>query len=165
MLIKIGKIVKSQGIRGEVKVDCLLDSPQMLKKIKKMYILNKPYIVEKIRCDGNVFFVKFLEVCDRNIADTLKNFEIYAEKNDIVLPTNRYFIDDLVGCRIVTQNKTLGVLMEILQYGSADVFVCKDDKKEFSFPFLKDLVLDVNIDCKRITIDEKRFLEVCVYED
>ncbi len=165
MLIKIGKVLKSQGIKGEVKVSCLLDNFDMLKKTKELYISNKPYSIERMRSDGTFLFIKFAQIVDRNSADNLKNFDVYAEKTDIVLPSSRYFIDDLVGCRVVSQTKTYGEIKEILQYGAADVIVCTDGEKEFSFPFLKDLIVSVNIDCKKITIDDKRFSEVCVYED
>ena len=44
--------------------------------------------------------------------------------------------------------------------------MCKAaDGKEFSFPFLKDVVAGVNVEAKKIYVEAKRFGEVVVYED
>lgn len=166
MKIEIGKVLKAQGIKGELKVACFVDDASMLKTVKQVYIGTKTYAVSHIRCDGTFCYMLLVGVDDRNAAETLRNWTIYAEKENVDLPKNRYFIDDLIGCKITTSDGvTVGKVTDILQYGAADVFVCNGDKGEVSFPFLNDLVLSVNIDSKLILVDAKRFGEVAVYED
>lgn len=166
MKIEIGKVLKAQGIKGEVKVACFLDDASMIKGIKELYIGRNTYTVQKFRADGAFFYVLLCGIDDRNTAETLRNWSVYADKECISVPKNRYFVSDLVGCAVqLDDGKKLGEVKEILQYGAADVFVCIGVEKEFSFPFLNDLVVDVNVSNKTIVLSSKRFVEVAVYED
>ena len=166
MKIEVGKVLKAQGIKGEVKLSCSLDSPQMLKNIKKMYLGANVYAVAKFRCDSSFCYVLFEGIDDRNAAESLRNKLVFVDKENVALPTGRFFVEDLVGCSVVVKedNAIVGTVLEVLQYGSADVFVC-DGTKPVSFPFLKDVVVSVDTDNKTITVDKKRFFEVAVYED
>lgn len=166
MKLEIGKIVKAQGIKGEVKLACYVDDASMLKNVNRVYIGTKTYAVEKIRCDGAFCYVLLEGVSDRSSAEALRNWTVYADKESVILPDNRYFIDDLIGCVVSkTDGSVAGTVTDILQYGSADVIVCKGEAGEVSFPFLNDLVISVNVVGKAITVDSKRFDEVAVYED
>lgn len=166
MKIEIGKVLKAQGIKGEVKLACFVDDATMLKTVKQVYVGAKTYAVDHIRCDGAFCYMLLNGISDRNAAEALRNWTIYADKENVSLPENRYFIDDLIGCKVVTNDgAVVGDVADVLQYGAADVFVCKGDKGEVSFPFLNDLVLSVNVESKLIRVDAKRFGEVAVYED
>lgn len=166
MKIEIGKVLKAQGIRGELKLGCSVDSADMLTKVKTMYIDGRTYEVSHFRGNGNFCFVTLDGVATRNDAEELRNKVVYADKEQVKLAPDRYFVDDLVGCEIVSDSKVVGKVSDLLQYGAADVFVCDSaDGKGFSFPFLKDVVSAVDIVGKQITVDEKRFAEVVVYED
>lgn len=165
MKLEVGKIVKSQGIKGEVKMECFLDNPQMLRGVELLYVGVNAYVVEKLRPDGMFCYVKFAGISDRNAADTLRDWTVFADKDSISLPDKRYFVSDLVGCKVVLDNgSVVGTVTDILQYGAADVFVC-NGAKSVSFPFLKDLVRQVNLQSKVISLDAKRFAEVALYED
>lgn len=165
MKIEVGKILKPQGIKGELKISCFLDDSSMLKDVKQLYIGLKAYTVKSLRCCGNIFYALLTDVEDRNTAESLKNCVVLAEKDDVTVLDGRYFIEDLIGCRVVQDNQTLGEVIEVLQYGAADVFVCNGERGGFSFPFLKTVVSDVNVQCRRITVDKTRFQEVVVYDD
>lgn len=166
MKIEVGKVLKAQGIKGEIKIVCYLDNSSMLKNVKQMYIGTKTYDVEKIRFDGEFCYVLLHGIADRNSAESLRNWTVYADKECVALQKDRYFITDLVECKVLLENgEIVGTVTDVLQYGAADVFVCENNGKTVSFPFLKNLVLSVNIDSKLIIVDSKRFAEVAVYED
>ena len=166
MKIEIGKVLKAQGIKGEVKLSCYLDDSSMLKNVKRLYIGANTYTVTHFRADGAFCYVLFDGIADRNTAETLRNWTVYADKESVAVDEGRYFIDDLVVCAVSLDNgKTVGIVKDILQNGAADVFVCDCDGGEVLFPFLKDLVASVNVASKQIVLDSKRFDEVAVYED
>jgi 16S rRNA processing protein RimM len=124
--VTIGKIVRPQGIKGEVKVLPLTDDPERFCKLKKVF-LNDGEAVGVLRCritNGDVFL--YLEgVSDRNRAETLRGAYIKIEATDkIKLPAGRYFIVDLVGCAVAFEDgQKIGTVADILQYGAADVYV------------------------------------------
>ena len=166
MKIEIGKVLKAQGIKGEVKLSCYLDDASMLKNVKQLYVGSQTYTVTHFRADGAFCYVLLSGVTDRNAAEALRNWTVYADKDSLAVADDRYFIDDLVGCVVALDSgKTVGTVKEILQNGAADVFVCAGGEGEVLFPFLKDLIVSVNIQAKQITLDSVRFSEVAVYED
>ena len=166
MKMEVGKVLKAQGIKGEVKISCLLDSPTLLKKIKTMYLGVATYNVEKMRCDDKFCYVLFKEVADRNQAELLRNKSVFVNKEDIVLDEGRYFIEDLVGCNVVLDDgMQIGKVEDVLQYGAADVIVCQGEKCEISFPFLKDLPVSIDVAKGEIVLLAKRFAEVAVYNE
>lgn len=166
MKIEIGKVLKAQGIKGEIKLQCYLDDSSMLKNVKQIYIGTKTYAVEHIRCDGAFCYVLLQGVAGRNAAESLRNWTVCADKESVLLDKDRFFINDLIGCKITfTDGHIVGVVKDVLQYGAADVFVCDNSGSAVSFPYLKDVVLSVNIGSKLIVVDAKRFGEVAVYED
>ena len=165
MKIEIGKITKAQGIKGEVKLLCYVDDAKMLKELKAVYIGQNSHKVLKCRPDGHFCYLLLEGISDRNTAESLREWVVYAEKDSLTLDEGRYFIEDLLGCNVIlTNGNKVGKVVDILQYGSADVYVCEGEKN-VSFPFLKDLVVSVDIQRQIITLDENRFEEVCVYED
>ena len=166
MRIEIGKVLKAQGIKGEVKLACFVDDAAMLKTVKQVYIGSKTYSVAHFRADGAFCYFLLDGVADRNAAETLRNWTVYADKESVTVADDRYFIDDLVGCAVnLDSGEKIGIVKEVLQNGAADVFVCDGKDGEVLFPFLKDLIVSVNVDSKQITLDGKRFGEVAVYED
>ena len=166
MRLEVGKVLKAQGIKGEVKISCFLDDASMLKDIKQLYIGSKTYTVEKLRPDGAFCYLQLSGVTDRNAAEALRNWSVYADKTSVIVPQNRYFVADLIDCNVVLDNgEAVGIVKDVLQYGAADVFVCQDGEREVSFPFLNDLVTDVNVECKKIVLSSQRVGEVAVYQD
>lgn len=166
MKLEVGKIVKPQGIKGEVKLECYLDDPRMLSHTKQLYIGVNDYSVESIRPDGAFCYIKLGGIADRNAAEALRGQTVFADKDSISLPKERYFVADLVGCNVLLDDgSTVGNVADILQYGAADVFVCNNAGKTVSFPFLKDLAKQIDIQNKIIVLCAKRFVEVAVYED
>ena len=166
MKLEVGKVLKAQGIKGEIKLACFVDDAAMLKGVKQLYIGSNTYTVEKFRPDGAFCYVQLCGVTDRNAAEALRNWTVYADKETVAVPQDRYFIADLIGCNVVLDDgNKIGVVTNVLQYGAADVFVCSDGEKEISFPFLKDLVVEVSIERKTVVLNGKRFGEVAVYED
>lgn len=163
--IQVGKVLKAQGIKGEIKIGCSLDSASMMSKVDALFVGAKSYTVLKMRTDGAFCYALLKGVEDRNMAEELRNLPVFAIKNQLSIPSDRYFIEDLIGCEILNQKEqVLGTVVELLQYGAADVFVC-EGQVNFSFPFLKDVVSSVNVISKQICVNDKRFAEVVVYDD
>ena len=163
MKLKVGRVLKAQGIKGEMKAICLLDDAAMLQHVKQLYLNNNLHTVKDFRASGNFFFVHFDDISDRNTAENYRNWDIYCDKEAVILPDDRYFVDDIVGCQVYLDNgQYVGQVTAVLQYGAADVYVCKSEKGEVSFPVLKDLLLSVNVQTKQIKLAGNRFNEVAL---
>lgn len=161
----IGKVVKAHGIRGDLKVKIFMDSPDCFVKIKKISINNKAYSVEKAKVDKGYVLLKITGVDDMTTAETFRDAEIFCERRELPKPKdNRYYIDDIMGCTFYADDDQIGKIVDILQYGSADVLVIRGEKKVM-VPWLKSLCAEINIGEKMFRVKKEKFLEVVTDED
>ena len=160
----IGKVLKPQGIKGEVKIDYYSSNHDYLKSLKTVYVGKTEYSVKTVNVRNGFAYISFATVQDRNEAELLRNLDIWVEKDKAPeLEDEEYFTDDLVGCTLVSeQNDILGHIVNIEKYGSADVFEIIGKNGQQSFPYVKGLIKSVNFEEKKIFIDDKRFNEVVI---
>lgn len=165
--LKIGLIVKPQGIKGELKVQPLTDDINRFRKLKEVIIDDKTYKVLNTVIGGNVVFISISGVADRNVAESFRGkFLRVTRENAIPLEEGRYFVVDIIGCEVVTdKGQEVGKVIEVTN-ARTDVFTLTcPNGKIMRFPFLNDLVLSVDVQNKKITVSEKRLEEVSCYED
>ena len=165
--LKIGLIVKPQGIKGEVKVQPLTDDINRFKNLKEVIIDDKTYRVLKAVIGGDTVFLSLAGIPDRNTAETFRGkFLCVTRENALPLEEGRYFIVDIIGCNIVTeQGQTIGEVTDIFS-ARTDVFTVKCiDNRIMRFPFLNAVVKKVDIESKQITVIKERLDEVSCYED
>lgn len=166
--IIVGEIVRAQGIAGEVKVKPLTASIERFKKLRVLYIDEKPLRVMGLRIDRGHVFLKLQGVDDRNAAEALRGKFVTIDRvNALDLDEDEYFIADLIGCTLVTEGgEELGKVTDVLQHGAADVICAVNaQNKAFRFPFLKRLLIGVDMREKVITLSDEKLREVCVYDD
>ncbi len=167
----IGTITKPQGIRGEVKILPLTDDVSRFLDLEKVFFEDGENMVgrnvESARVDASFAYIKLEGVQDMNAAELLRGLSIYVDRmNAVKLPKGRWFIADLIGCRVVTDaGENIGVLKDVLQAGGNDVYVVKGKKGNLMFPAIKALLKKVDIEGGIIQVDGKMLLEVAVHED
>lgn len=163
--LTVGKILKAQGIKGEVKIVPLTDDPQRFKKLKTVFIgRNKPLNIDFLRFDDRFVYVKFAECNTRNDAEALSGKEILVERADAVkLPKGRYFIVDVVGCDAVLGGKVIGKVTDVNQNAPVDVYVLDDGK--IMFPSAENVLEKVDVENKTITLNEEAFSRLAVYDN
>lgn len=165
--IEIGEIVRAHGINGEVKVKKLTSDSARFKRLKLVYIDEKPYKIMQLRDADDFVYLRFIGVSDRNTAASLKGKFISVNRvNAIDLEEGEYFIVDLVGASIVTESgNKLGIIKDIFSFGAADVIEATGERGNFSFPFLKKIVSEIDIESKLFVVKAEELEKVVVYED
>ena len=165
MLI-VGKTLKVHGLKGELKTQCYLDSPDLFKKIPVVQLKNKEYAVEQARKSGDFVLLKLKGIDNVDDAKVLCNLEVSAEKEKMPpLPDGRYYIADLIGCIVMSGTERVGKIKEVLQYGSADVIVLTKEGKTIMLPWVKGVFVSIDTERKLVYADKDKLSEVAVYED
>ena len=133
--VVIGKIVGVHGVTGTMLLFPLTDFPERFFKMKKL-TLEKPgvpsqtvNVTKLVPYEGkDTFFLQIANVSDRTLAESFKGSLVTVSKEERVeLSEGEYWIDDIIGLKVI-DNATgteLGVLQEILQTGSNDVYLIK----------------------------------------
>lgn len=163
----VGTIVRPHGVRGAIKIDPLTDDVARFKKLKEIFIENHKYTVIQSQVSNKEVYLTLDEIKDRNAAELLRGKTVEVDKKDAVeLKEGRFFIVDVIGCKVFIEDKEIGVISDVLQYGAADVYVISaNDGKEVMIPAIKKLLLKVDIENKQVLLDKQTFEEVATYED
>ena len=159
----VGEVLKPQGIRGELKIKPFTDDAQVFRAFSRVFVGETEYKVLSVRTGGGAVFLGLKGVADRNAAELLRGQQITVLREDAPVPEEgRYYIADLLGCRLVTQEgEVLGTLTDVRQ-AATDVYTVEMDGKEVLFPVAEGVVTAVDVEGGVITVDKKRFYEVAV---
>lgn len=154
----IGKIVNTQGIKGEVRVIPMTDDLNRFKKLKEVYldIKNelKVFKINTVRFHKQFVLIKFDGIDDMTQAERLKLVEVKIHKDDALkCEENEYYIGDLYDMKVVTdEGEFLGKIEDIIFTGANDVYIVKDENKQILIPAIKDCILDVDINSKTMKV-------------
>ena len=162
MRLKVGKIVNTHSLKGEVKVISSTDfEEERFKKGSKLLItrgnqLIREVVVESYRNHKNFLLVKFEEIDSVEEAEKLKNLQIKIDSTEVgELEENEFYFHEIIGCEVFDENeKLLGEIIEILTPGANDVWVIKcQNGKEILIPYIEDVVKKIDIENKKIDIE------------
>lgn len=145
-----GKIVGTHGVRGEMRVECWCDTPQVLASFKTLYFdTGKEAVKVKSRAHKNMVLVKMQGVDTIEQADLLRGRILYIKRSDIKLEEGVNFIQDIIGLKVVDSNtdEVYGTVTDVFKTGSNDVYEMKDDNgKAFYIPAIPDVVDKVDVE-------------------
>jgi 16S rRNA processing protein RimM len=158
--LKVGQIINTHGIKGEVKVYPLTDDIRRFKKLKFVLIKNHEsydrYDIDGVKFVKDLPILKLSKIDSMNDAEKYKNQYLYIDRENAVrLPEDSYFIADLIGLKVITQNnEVLGELVSVLPTGSNDVYeIKKEDGKTFLIPAIGEVVLKIDIENRIMIIN------------
>ncbi len=145
--IKLGKITAPVGVRGEVRVFPYTDEQTRFSAIKELWVEDIPAEIEKVRYQKNMVVLKLNISPDRNVAETLRNKELFLDKDKLWdIPDDTYFVQDLLGMNCISEdNKVLGKLVDVIQNPAQDIYVIKDESgTEHMVPAVKEFIKEVD---------------------
>jgi 16S rRNA processing protein RimM len=158
-LIAIGKISRPIGTRGEVKVLPLTDDKQRFANLHAVWVGHDAANVElkkilNVRIDTKQVALHFHSIDTVEEAKKTKDLYLFVrEKEAVKLQKGTYFVDDVIGCEVVTEELVnVGVITDLLSLPMNDVWVVKKDTKEILIPAVKAIIRQVDVANKRITI-------------
>ncbi len=154
--LSLGKIIDTFNLDGTIKVFSTTSNGKMrYQKGNKIYIEEKEYTVEKYHHSGNFDFVKLQEINNVEEALTLKGKYVEVIKNRQELKEGYYYFDDLKGCDIIdNEGNKYGIVKEIEEFpAQITLRVKRENQKDFFVPFVKDFIVDVDVENKKITIN------------
>ncbi|MPQ42391.1 ribosome maturation factor RimM [Clostridium tarantellae] len=153
--LRVGQIVNTHGVKGEVKVLPLTDDMYRFDDLEYVMINGKKVNIESVKYLKDKVILKLEGVNTMNEAEKLKFKQYYLEisrDQAVELPEDSYFIADLKGCKVIdTNNFEYGTIKDVIQTPANDVYWVKGEK-EILIPVLKEIVLDINIEDGLITI-------------
>ncbi len=155
---QVGAIIRTHGVKGEVKVFPTTDDVNRFKKLKEVILEpeaeNITLKIQSVRFQKNLVIIKFKGIDDINDVEKYVKKNIYVTReNAVKCEEDEFFIADLIGLQAVDENgDNIGTLVDVITTGANDVYVLKNDDKEILVPAIKECILDVSIEEQKITI-------------
>ena len=144
--------MNTHGVRGEVKIQPWADSPEFLKDFGTLYIDGAPVKVRSARVHKGCVIASLEDIDDVNGAMRLKGKLVSIDRRDAKLPEGGYFIQDIIGARVVDENGAeVGMLAEVLNLPGSDVYVVRGER-EILIPAVPQFILSRDIDAGVITV-------------
>lgn len=158
-LLQVGVITSTHGVRGEVKVFPTTDDPARFKKLKKVILDSGKEQLEleiaSVKFFKNMVIVKFKGIDNINDVEKYKKAGLFVTRDNAVkLKENEYFIADLIGLSVVSdEGEELGTLADVLSTGANDVYVIKKEgTPDLLLPAIKDCIRKVDFDSQTMTV-------------
>ena len=155
---EIGKIVNTVGLKGEIKIYPYTDDIYKFEDFDEILIEennNKvPYEIESCRIQKNMVIMKLKDIKNINDAESLRDRSIYIKRSDEDLPEGTYYIADLIGLNVYTdEGILLGVVNDIYNRGAQDIYEVKDESgKLILLPAIDEVLKDIDLENEKITV-------------
>ncbi|MFC0233143.1 ribosome maturation factor RimM [Vagococcus entomophilus] len=158
----VGKIVNTQGIKGEVRVISITDFPE--KRYKKGHVL---YLFQEHKEPITLTIAthrkhKNFDILSFEGHPTINDVEKYREgvlkipETDMgELEENTYYYHQIIGLTVVEKTgEVLGKIKEILSPGANDVWVVqRENAKDIYLPYIESVVLSVDLADKKVVVE------------
>lgn len=149
--LEAGRIVGTHGVRGEMRVEPWCDSAEFLKKVKHLYFDGGKADAGLLssRVHKSLLLVRLKGVESATGADLYRGRVLYLDRNDVRLPKNRYFVEDLIGLDVIDdETGTLyGAVQEVFETGANNVYrIVNHAGEEFLFPAVDSMIAKTDVE-------------------
>lgn len=150
--LEAGVIVNTHGMRGDVKVNNMCDTPKVFSKLKKLYIKRAGQFKE-YNCTRNSVLGKNMLVVHLDGVETvedalkLKGVSVYADREDIPLEEGDYFIADIIGLPVIDNEsgEIYGRVTDVFNQGAQDLYeVEKGDGSKALIPAVPHFIIRID---------------------
>ena len=156
--VVVGRITRAHGVTGEVAVLVISEVPGRFDDGATLWLEDgRTLTVESSRPHKDRLLVRFRGVDDRAQAEALqKALLVVPESSSPELPDGSWWDHRIVGCALETDTgRALGTVRDVIHTGANDVWsAVDDDGVETLVPVLEDVIVDVDLDAKRIVVRE-----------
>jgi 16S rRNA processing protein RimM len=144
--IVIAKVGKAHGLKGEFYIHFFGDKVEHIHHFSTFYRKEKASFVTlpkmTFKISGQKIITKMEGINNRDSVLNILNLDIFIKKADLPsIEEDEYYHVDLIGCHCFYKDKEFGIVQDIVDYGSCDIFVIEDFEQQiWHIPFLNNKV-------------------------
>lgn len=157
----LGEILRPHGVRGEVRMRIITDYPERLLELKTVYLgkSTNDKRMESIKLDKVRFHKEYALLTlkgynDRTQADALRKKMVMIDfSNAVPLDDGQYYLFQLIGMMVVSEDEPVGIVKEVLQTGANDVYIVDSEKHgEVLIPAHSETIVKIDFESETITM-------------
>jgi 16S rRNA processing protein RimM len=157
-LVSIGKIIKSQGRRGELRLR-LYSRPSATFFFSRIFLrieeIPQEFQIEALRPYKEDYILKLKEVDSLGRALELIGQEIFIPEDELRnLEDGDFYYFQLMGCTVIEKSgEIVGVVRDLWPIRGNELLVVQKGDNEMLIPFAKPICLEVNLERREILVD------------
>lgn len=148
--LQVGKITKTHGIMGQVRVEPWADSPEFLLQFKQLYVGDTCWPIQVVgaKVNGSMVIMQFYGITDVNGALAMRGQVLSFDRTDVELPPGSFFLADLIGleARDAATGEVLGSIDDILTLPAHNVYVVRGGQREIMVPAVTAFLAETNLE-------------------
>lgn len=171
-MLEVGVIQKAHGLKGALTVYSHTRPAIGIAGYSFWWLGDDPacairYQVRRCWQHGRRILVQLHDIDDINAAERLAGRKIWVPAGEVAVDEDEYLWEDLVGCEVVQQDGSLlGTVAALEEYGAQDILTVHTPEGvqpagEWMLPFIEEVVLDVDLDASRITVNLPEGMDAC----
>ncbi len=157
--IRTATITQAFGIKGEMKIYPFTDEPARFKKLKSVFLEKNgtytEYEIESAKMALPLVILKLKGIDTPEAVRPLRQCDLYVlRENATPLKEGEYYYADILGMEVTDdEGIARGRVTDIIETGANDVYEITDDAgKSFLLPSIKDCILDIDVQNKKMKI-------------
>lgn len=162
--LTVGRIGGAHGVRGEMRMHILTDSPEHLKTLSTVYLGERdtPITLESVRLTDKGALIKLLGTDTPEAAAKLSGLNVKIAGSDArPLEPGEYFLFQLIGLKVSNENgEPLGTVTDLIETGAHDVLVIgerPDSPDDLMVPNHPEFVLEMDPEAGTMVVRPPRY--------
>ena len=156
--VKVGKIVNTFGIKGELKVKAMTDFPdERFAKGAHVFLQyhgeTLSFEIDSHRVHKGFDMISFVDMRDINLVEKYKGLMLYANKEDITLEDDEVWASDLIDCEVYDKGVLIGTVSDFYNQGVQDLLVINHNGKDIMIPYVDAFIKNKDVENKRIDVE------------
>ena len=146
--IPVGRVTRTHGLKGELKFFPTDQEELAVQNDQKILLGEATFKIKSVRGAKSPFIIKFEGVDSIEAAQSLAGQEVLVAREDFEsLPEGEYYRFEIEGLKVFDDTgKYYGVIEDIIETGSNDVYVVRENDKEWLVPMIDSVVQSIDLE-------------------
>jgi 16S rRNA processing protein RimM len=146
--IPVGRVTRTHGLKGELKFFPADQDDLVVQNDQRIRLGEATFKIKSVRGAKSPFIVKFEGIDSIEAAQILSGQEVLVAKEDFEsLPVGEYYRFEIEGLKAFDDTgKYYGVIEDVIATGSNDVYVVREDGKEWLVPMIDSVVQIIDLE-------------------
>ena len=146
--IPVGRVTRTHGLKGELKFFPADQDDLVVQNDQRIRLGEATFKIKSVRGAKSPFIVKFEGIDSIEAAQILSGQEVLVAKEDFEsLPDGEYYRFEIEGLKAFDDTgKYYGVIEDVIATGSNDVYVVREEGKEWLVPMIDSVVESIDLE-------------------
>lgn len=157
--LEVGRVMATFGVKGGVKVDPWMNTPEDLTRLKKLYLNEgeKELVVASASTYKGIVRMEFEGIHSIDDASFLRRQTLFMNRDDYPLAPGSYFLQDLLNLKVVDVDteQVYGELVDIIETagGANRVYsIAAPNGKELLVPVIPQVIIETDLSTRVMKI-------------